>query len=418
MNKMLRSYLIVFAVLAIVRNADAQGGPSPVQVAIAEQKTIQAGKSFVGTVRPTQHAILGSAVNGRVIEFNFEEGDRIENGGAVAQLLTKTISLQLEAAQGELAARQAELDELVNGTRPEEIEQMEARMLAAEARMRYLNLRRDRSVELYEKNKVTSAEVRDEAVSAADAAKHAYLEAKAAHALSVAGPRTEQIAQVEARVAMQKAIVQELEDRINKYTIRARFTGYLVKKSTEVGAWANSGGPIAEIVHLDSVDVVANVPEHDIPYVEIGRNVTVEIFAIPSKLFQGKVLSITPQADLRARTFPVKIRVTNEMKNGQPLLKSGMMGRVMLQTGEKKVATLVPKDAIVLGGRSPMVYVVSKGENGQIVNPVPVTLGVAEGAKIEVEGPIPPGTQVVTHGNERLRPGQSISILQVAKTTE
>lgn len=398
--------------------AQGKGPPAaPVRTAVVEQKEIATHKPFVGTVRPTQQAILGSAVDGRVIEFNYEEGDRVENGAAIAQLLTQTINLQWEAAKAELKVRQAELEELENGTRPQEIEQMKARMLAAEARMRYLELRRKRAEDLYNNQKVTSAEVRDEAVSAADAAKQTYLEAKAAYDLSVAGPRAEQIAQAKARVAMQQAIADELEDRIKKYTIRTRFDGYIVKKATEVGAWANAGGPIAEVAHLDSVDVVANVPEQDIPYVELGKEVTVEVFAYKGKSFKGTVFSINPSADIRARTFPVKIRVKNEMVDGKPVLKSGMMGNVMLQAGERKVATLVPKDALVLGGPAPMLYVVVPSADGATVKPVAVTLGEAEGKLIEVSGELKPGDQVVTRGNERLRPGQAISIVPATANT-
>lgn len=401
-------------VLIMASSLFAQGKtqpPAPVRTAPVEEKEIAVHKPFVGTIQPTKHAILGSAVDGRVIEFNYEEGDRVENGAAIAQLLTQTVNLQWEAARAELEVRKAELAEMENGTRPEEIEQMKARMLAAEARMRYLELRRKRAEDLYNNQKVTSAEVRDEAVSAADAAKQAHLEAVAAYDLAVAGPRVEQIAQAKARVAMQEAIANELEDRMKKYTIRTRFDGYIVKKSTEVGAWASAGGPIAEVAHLDTVDVVANVPEQDIPYVEVGKEVEVHVFAYKGREFRGKVFSINPSADVRARTFPVKIRIKNELEDGKPVLKAGMMGNVMLQTGQKKVTTIVPKDALVLGGPAPMVYVVVKSADGSTVKPVAVKIGSATETQIEVSGEIKPGDLVVTRGNERLRPGQPISII-------
>ena len=401
-------------VLILVSSALAQGKappPAPVRTAPVEEKEITVHKPFVGTIQPTQHAILGSAVDGRVIEFNYEEGDRVENGAAIAQLLTQTINLQWEAAKAELEVRKAELAEMENGTRPEEIEQMKARMLAAEARKRYLELRRKRAEDLYNNQKVTSAEVRDEAVSASDAAQQAYLEAVAAYDLAVAGPRVEQIAQAKARVAMQEAIASELEDRIKKYTIRTRFDGYVIKKSTEVGAWASAGGPIAEVAHLDTVDVVANVPEQDIPYVEVGKEVDVQVFAYKGRQFRGKVFSVNPSADVRARTFPVKVRIKNELEDGKPVLKAGMMGNVMLQTERKKITSVVPKDALVLGGAAPMVYVVVKSADGSTVKPVTVTIGSATDTKIEVTGEIKPGDQVVTRGNERLRPGQPISII-------
>jgi len=390
---------------------------SPVRAVPVQQREIASSKTFVGTVQPSKHAVLGSAVDGRVVEFNYEEGDFVEADKPVAQLLINTISLQRDAAVAELDVRQAELEELQNGTRPLEVEQMKARMLAAEARKEYMKLRRDRAVELYEKRGVTSKEVYDEAVSAADAAQQEYMDALKGYELAEEGPRQEQIKQAQARVAVQEAIVQELNDRINKYTIRSLFDGYLVKKSTEVGAWANSGGAIAEVAKLDQVDVVANVPEQDIPYVRVGREVQVEVFAYPGKSFPGKVLAVIPQADVRARTFPVKVRVPNQLEEDQPLLKAGMMGNVMLQTSESKQALLVPKDAVVLNRGSKVVYVVTSGEQGKIVRMVPVTLGIHDGSDIEVMGELEAGMQVVTHGNERLRPGQPVSVLPASTPT-
>lgn len=394
-------------------------GPSrdaPVRAVPIEQREIASYKSFVGTVHPSKHAILGSAVDGRVVEFNFEEGDFVKANEPVAQLLINTISLQRDAAKAELDVRQAELEELENGTRPLEVQQMEARMLAAQSRKDYMKLRRDRAVELYEKRGVTSKEVYDEAVSAADAAEQEYMDAQKAYELAAEGPRKEQIKQAKARVAVQEAIVQELNDRINKYTIRSLFDGYLVKKSTEIGAWASSGGAIAEVAKLDEVDVVANVPEQDIPYVRVGREVQVEVFAYPGRKFPGKVVAVIPQADIRARTFPVKVRVPNQFDDNQPVLKAGMMGDVMLQTSETKLALLVPKDAVVLNRGSKVIYVVAPAEQGQIAKMVPVKLGIQDGSDIEVIGEIEPGMNVVTHGNERLRPGQPITVLPAAAT--
>ncbi|MEZ6073595.1 MAG: hypothetical protein R3C10_25790 [Pirellulales bacterium] len=138
----------------------------------------------------------------------------------------------------------------------------------------------------------------------------------------------------------------------------------------------------------------------------------------------------------------MKVRVVNEMENDEPLLKAGMYARVSLPSGQKRLAVLVPKDALVLGGNRPMLYVVdsataasasapanpsatntsgsSPGASaapGSTVRPVPVTLGVAIDRLIQVIGPIKPGDLVVTRGNERLRPGQLVQVQQVIEVT-
>lgn len=385
------------------------------------EREVAVAQAFVGTVMPSKKAIIGSAVDGRVIEFPLDEGDRVAKGQPLAQLLTDTIKLELQSAEAELDFRSQALAELKNGTRPEEIEQARARMASAEGRQKYFRARRDRWQALFNSNRAISEEELEEAISSATEAEQAYLEAKAAYELAVEGPRKESIAQAAAQVAMQEATVERLRDQLTKHTIISRFDGYVTAEHTEVGQWVQQGDPVAEVAALDVVEVTAYVVEQHVPFVRVGTTVRLEVPALRDHLFTGVVVAIVPQADLQARTFPVKIRVQNEVGEDGPLLKSGMYARVMLPTAGARMATLVPKDALVLGGPQPMVYVVqtsSPGDKLGKANPVPVQVGIADGNLIQVTGPLQAGELVVVKGNERLRPGQDISIQATIPITQ
>jgi HlyD family secretion protein len=392
--------------------------PTPVVVvAPVVEREVTVGQTFVGTVMPSKKATIGSAVDGRVIEFPLNEGDRVAKDQPLAQLLTDTIKLEVLAAEAELELRRQALAELQNGTRPEELDQAKARMASAAARQKYMKARWDRWQKLYETNRAISEEELDEAVSSGIEAEQAYLEAKAAYDLAVIGPRKEQIAQARAQVGMQEATAERLKDQLSKHTIVSRFDGYVTKEHSEVGQWVKQGDPVAEVVALDEVEIVAYVVEQHVPHVRVGMQVIVDVPAISGQRFSGVVSEIVPQADVQARTFPVKIRVENQFTDKVPLLKSGMYARVSLPTGDLQTATLVSKDALVLGGAQPVVFVVEGAtENGQAgkVVPVPVQVGVADGGMIQVTGRIKAGQLVVVQGNERLRPGQDVAI-QIAE---
>jgi RND family efflux transporter MFP subunit len=384
-----------------------------VVVAPVIEREITAGQTFVGTVMPLKKATVGSAVDGRVVEFPLNEGDRVEEGQPLARLLTDTIKLEIETAEAELLLRQQQLAELENGTRPEEKEQAKARMMSAQARVKYAAARRQRAINL---GTSMSEEERDEIVSLAIEAEQSYLEAKAAYQLAVEGPRKEQIAQARAQVAMSKATADRLKDQLAKHTVIARFSGYVTAEHTEVGSWVQQGDPVAEIAALDEVEVTAQVVEQYAPHMRTGMQVSVEVPALAGRTFAGVVSAIVPQADVQARTFPVKVRVKNEVTDGEPLIKSGMYARVMLPTGKKELAKLVSKDALVLGGPQPTVIIVDlatpNAQQGK-VRPVPVELGIADGNWIHITGPITPGQLVVVQGNERLRPAQDVQIQRV-----
>jgi RND family efflux transporter MFP subunit len=388
-----------------------------VAVSPVVEREIASSQAFVGTVMPRRKAVVGSAVDGRVIEFPLNEGDRVTTGQVLAQLLTDTVELEVAAAEAEHELRKQQLAELENGTRPEEIEQAKARMLSAKARVEYANARRARAENLFRQGQAMTEEQRDEMIALAVEAEQAYIDARAAYQLAVQGPRKEQIAQARAQVGVQQATVNRLKDQLQKHTIVSRFDGYVTAESTEVGQWVKQGDPVAEVAALDEVEVTAHVVEQYVPHIRVGMPVNVEIPALPGTPLAGVVSAIVPQADVQARTFPVQVRVENQISGNGPLVKSGMYARVMLPTGTKQTATLVFKDALVFGGPQPMVFVVdvpsADAKQGK-ARPVPVELGVADGSMIQVTGGgIHAGQLVVVQGNERLRPGQDVQIQRV-----
>lgn len=411
--------LLATFIVALPTVVLAQGGPALVKLAPIVRRDVAEGQTFVGTVMPSRRAIVGSAVDGRVTEFPVNEGDRVEDKQPLAQLLTETIRLEVETAEAELELRQEELAELQNGSRPDEIEQARARMESAKAASDYRESHKKRILALYQQGRAATDQQVDEATSLALEARETYQEAVAAHQLMVDGPRPERIAQAKARVAMQHAVVEKLKDQFIKHTMVSRFAGYVVAEHTEVGQWVSRGDPVAEVVALDEVDVEAKVVEGQVPFVHLGATVRVSVPALPDQTFTGTIVSIVPQADVRSRTFPVKVRVTNIIdEDSQPVLKSGMLAQVLLPTGSKRSALLVPKDSLVLGGPKPMIWVVdptaAKSDDGSPMQTasaqgVPVELGVADGDLIQVTGDVPESASVVVLGNERIppsRPGQ------------
>ena len=97
--------------------------------------------------------------------------------------------------------------------------------------------------------------------------------------------------------------------------------------------------------------------------------------------------------------------VSNPRDASGHTLKAGMLARVTLAVAPPKQAMLVPKDALVLGGPVPVVYVVAADPQTRqlIASPVPVQLGVADGDQMQVLGNLQVGQTVVVRGNERLR---------------
>lgn len=417
MNPMLcrLSMLFGLAVLALGA-ATAQGQSPPVVVGEAVSREVAEGHTFVGTVVPARRSLIGSAVDGRVEVFPKNDGDRVKKGDVLAQLRTRTLELELAATKADLKAVEAELAELTNGSRPEEIAQAKARREAAESLMTFTAARQKRFQTLYERKSISEDELQ-EAISNADIARQRLQEAISAQELVVKGPRDERKAQTRARIESLAATCDRLQDQIDRHTIVAPFDGYVVSEHTEVGAWVMKGAAVAEVVELDQVDIEVMVLETHIPHLFKGQPARIEIGPLPEEKFVGQVAMVVPQADLRSRSFPVKVRLANRDEHDHPVLKAGMFARVILPVGKRQKGVLVPKDALVLGGPSPVVWVIGtapspEGKPAQTASPVPVEIGVADGEFIQVKGNIKPGDKVVIRGNERLlRPGQPVEVV-------
>lgn len=382
------------------------GGPPPAAVVLAEIRLedVKESRTFSGTVEAKRMVQVDAEASGFVELLDVELGDLIEEGNTIARLRTTTLDLRIDVAKKELLLREKEVEELKNGSRKEE------RLMAA-AVVEERKAEVSRAAFVLAANKKLQAEKRisadelQQAASAHEVAKARLAAAEAQLELVEAGPREEDIAQAEARVAIQNAEIARLDDELKRHEITAPFTGFVTAKHVEKGAWLQTGSAVVELVELHQVDVVVPVLEDFVSQLKQGMEVPLEIDALESPTVMGKVHRIVPQANRRTRTVPVRIRLDNVIENGTPRIKIGMFVRVAFAVGKPAKSLTVPKDALTLGGPMPMIFVVDK--NTMMATPAPVRLGASQGERIEVfpvSGGIEAGKHVVTRGNERLRP--------------
>ena len=399
-------------VAACAATSHAQFGPTRVRLAPVEvRRNVVGGHAFVGTVEPRRRSIVGSAVSGRVVELLVNAGDAVKKQQPLAKLLTKQLEIQIAAARAQRDLHAQELAELRNGALPEEKREAAAQMAAAKAAHDYAQQKLQRTRQLFERQVATEDQLQDD-MKVALAAEHNLVAADARHKLVEQGPRAERVAQAAARLAVAEEEVNRLLDQLEKHTIYAPFDGYVVRELTEVGQWIMTGEHVVEVVQLDELEIDAQVLESFVPRVQIGSVARVELASLPQTLIEGRVIAVVPQADVRARSFPVKVLVTNAFTaTGEPQIKAGMFARVLLPVEPQASMLVVPKDALVLGGVEPVVYAIMadpQDPSKRRVRQVPVKVGIADGSAIEVNGELQATDQVVVEGNERLFPGAEV----------
>ena len=167
---------------------------------------------------PLKTSTIGSAADGRVREYLVEHGSFVSKEQPLAKLRTQTLEIELAAARAELSLYQQQLDELKNGSRPEEIAEAKAKMLGAESAMKNSAIKLERTNSLASSGAASDTAL-DNARELAELTKHAFEASKAMFARVEQGPRFERIAQAKSQVELQTQRVLLIEDRIKKHTI-------------------------------------------------------------------------------------------------------------------------------------------------------------------------------------------------------
>lgn len=373
----------------------AQPAPVAVEVARVVSQTLVEEVSFVATLEPNVASTVGAVIAGRILTSEVREGDRVVAG--------KTLLIRLDPTAREIALRemQAAVDkarekweELKRGYRAEEIAQRKAEVeeqkaILGRAEGDYLRAERLVGDEL-----IARAEF-DRLKSEFLAAQEKHRRLQAALELAESGPRREEIAQAEAEYRGAKARQDQIAYDLDRGTLLAPFTGYVVKKHVDVGTWVNPGDPVVDLVNLDPIYAAGPVGERKIDLLKKGMTATVTLDALPGQKFQGTVSHIVPQADPQSRTFPVKISLLNP--HGR--LKSGMLARVAIKVMDERKSLLVPKDAVIRQGSDEVLYVIE----GDLAKEYKVKTGRAFQGSVEVfHDALQAGQEVVILGNELL----------------
>ena len=141
---------------------------------------------------------VNSKVTGRVKWIGVEKGDKVKEGQVLVELEDDEFRAQYEQAQGSVENARAYLEQLENGSRPQEILQAQHNLDEAQATAANDKITLARSRELFAQG-VVSRQSLDDATAKYEADQQRVNSLEQALALSKLGPRAEEIARAGAR---------------------------------------------------------------------------------------------------------------------------------------------------------------------------------------------------------------------------
>ena len=232
--------------------------------------------------------------------------------------------------------------------------------------------------------------------------KAAYERAESLNASKMISPTEYDAARFGYQTELTNLRLREYE--LREATIRATIGGVITRRHIKVGHTLNQNAPAFEMKRLDSIEAELNVPEREIRRIRPGQFARVVVDALPDDGFEGEVTRVAPEVDPTSGTF----RVTVTLDNADGQLKPGMFGRVDVRTDVRPNALLTPLEAVVTLRDRTSLFVVSD----DVAERRQVTTGYVSGGNIEILSGAREGEQVVMTGQDGLRDGTRVSIVE------
>lgn len=269
-----------------------------------------------GTFEATEVTVSAEA-SGRILAFNVNEGDRIEQGQTVGTIDTVQLYLQkmqLERQIASVRSNRPDISKQVTALR-EQIAQQEAE--------------RTRIKRLLDDGAATTKQLDD--IDASLKILNGQLEAT----LSTLRNNTASIDENSSSIELQ---IAQVEDRLAKCRIVSPVTGTVLAKYAETGELASTGRPLMKVADLDHIYLRAYFTSEQLAALQLGQEVTVtaDFGADEQYKYPGHIIWIASESEFTPKNiqtrntranlvYAVKIAVENDGR-----LKIGLYGEVNL----------------------------------------------------------------------------------------
>ncbi len=325
--------------------------------------------SFTADVTPNQVVNLFSRVDGYIARLHADKGDFVKRNQLLIEIDHTDYQHAVDQAKANLAAARAKVTQ-------------------QQAALRHAMLTLDRMKAL----------IKDQFVSQQDLD-------NAQVTFDTAGALLESLG---AQVTQMEVALAQAETNLAYSYIRAPFAGYVAERNLDTGAYVTGATAststmsrgMLSLHDIDTVRVLIEVVERDIPLISIGQKAELRAEAYPDQMFEGTVTRIVQALNRATRTMTVEIDLPNKDRR----LKGGMFARVEVLVGIHRDAVQIPIDAVSRLEEAQYVFVVRDGK-AQRVN---VEIGARKASRVEIVKGLSGDETVVVSGKDLVHDGTPV----------
>ena len=283
-----------------------------------------------GNIEST-NVVVSSKVSGEVIHLLRDEGNKVNAGDTIMIVDHENLEFQLRQATAGYEAALAQYELLKKGARQEDIKQVEEQLKQAQVNFDLAKDDKERMTNLYNSQTITKKQY-DDAVARFDITKAQLTSAKENYTKIKNFARPEELKQAEANVNGKLASVDLLKKQIRDSYVVSPINGFIVEKYVEQGETVSMMSSLFKVSDLSKIDLIIYVSEEELGKVKLGQKADITTDSYPDKMYEGKVIYISPEAEFTPKNiqtkdertklvFAVKIRANNpdfQLKSGMP----------------------------------------------------------------------------------------------------
>ena len=309
--------------------------------------------------------LIASKVPGTVKSLPIKDNQLVENGTLLVEIDPVDYGVKLQEAAASLEAERSTFSELqarVDMVKKQLLEAIAGLKAArANVELEEANLRQAEKdfqrAEFLEKKELIARQEYDRSRTTLEVAKAQVKAARDRVQQLEASLETQRalIKQTEAALAPQKALIQQREAALKEAELNRNYTkiyapssGFVTKRTVEVGNQVQAGQPLMAVVPLDpeNIWITANYKETDLKRVKPGQRVKIKVDTFPDKEFYGRVNSIMAGTGAVFSLFPPENATGNFVKVVQRIpvkivLEKGGDPEHLLRIGMSVIPTIL-----------------------------------------------------------------------------
>ncbi len=406
-------YCILFLTLLLTGcSPSVETTPAPVvAVKVVRVRTadIQITVRAPATVFPREQANIAARITAPIRELRVHKGDAVAANQVLAVLESRDIAAQREEARAALTDAEANLQKLVAGTLPTDVERARGQVATTQAALNQAQTVYDRRAELFHQGAIPGRDLLTSQTELAQA-KSNYEVARRSLELLESRSRESDIRMAKSRVEQARARESAAEAQLQYAELRSPFAGTVTEQFQYPGDMAKPDSPVFTVMDLSTAIARAQVPEEQIAGVRERQACAFDSIDTAAGAGGGSVTVVNRAVDPARRT----VEVWCSIPNSGARLRAGLYGNLTILTGSEPQSLVLPVAAVefVEGTRTGSAYVVDAHNiahrtqvetGGQSGGAVRITSGLKAGDVVIVQGGygLPDGTQVRITGEEK-----------------